>query len=411
MDYNNTLEFNETGKPSSFIKVIGVGGGGGNAVNHMYGEGIDDVNFAIFNTDYQDLLKSKIPVKLQLGKATTNGLGAGGNPEKGRLAAEESKEDIKDILKADNTKMVFVTAGMGGGTGTGAAPIVAGIAKEMGILTVGIVTIPFEFEMPKKRNNALKGVEEMSKNVDALLVINNQQLVNIYPDLDMGNAFAKADEILNDSAKGIADIITQTGYINVDFADVCAIMKDSGVAIMNTGYANDNSETRVLDAIKDALASPLLKDSNIRGAQRILLNIHTSKDNKLTMKETEHLKRFLYSIGHDIEFIWGAIYDDDLEESLKITIIATGFKIDEIPSIGKIESPSSPIDDVLNQKVTTTTVVKEEKKPEIEKEVIEAPIEETPEVKEEPEEDIIDWDSWTSEEDEDDEIPPSQRKK
>jgi cell division GTPase FtsZ len=188
-------------------------------------------------------------------------------------------------------------------------------------------------------------------------------------------------------------------------------MKDSGVAIMNTGYANDNSETRVLDAIKDALASPLLKDSNIRGAQRILLNIHTSKDNKLTMKETEHLKRFLYSIGHDIEFIWGAIYDDDLEESLKITIIATGFKIDEIPSIGKIESPSSPIDDVLNQKVTTTTVVKEEKKPEVEKEVIEAPIEETPEVKEEPEEDIIDWDSWTSEEDEDDEIPPSQRKK
>lgn len=411
MDYNNTLEFNETGKPSSFIKVIGVGGGGGNAVNHMYGEGIDDVNFAIFNTDYQDLLKSKIPVKLQLGKATTNGLGAGGNPEKGKLAAEESKEEIKDILKADNTKMVFVTAGMGGGTGTGAAPIVAGIAKEMGILTVGIVTIPFEFEMPKKRNNALKGVEEMSKNVDALLVINNQQLVNIYPDLDMGNAFAKADEILNDSAKGIADIITQTGYINVDFADVCAIMKDSGVAIMNTGYANDNSETRVLDAIKDALSSPLLKDSNIRGAQRILLNIHTSKDNKLTMKETEHLRRFLYSIGHDIEFIWGAIYDDDLEESLKITIIATGFKIDEIPSIGKIESPSSPIDDVLNQKVTTTTVVKEEKKPEVEKEVIEAPIEETPEVKEEPEEDIIDWDSWTSEEDEDDEIPPSQRKK
>ena len=177
MDYNNTLEFNEAGKPNSFIKVIGVGGGGGNAVNHMYGEGIDDVSFAIFNTDYQDLLKSKIPVKLQLGKDVTNGLGAGGNPEKGKAAAEESREEIKDILKADNTKMVFVTAGMGGGTGTGAAPIVAGIAKEMGILTVGIVTIPFEFEMPKKRNNALKGVEEMSKNVDALLVINNQQLV------------------------------------------------------------------------------------------------------------------------------------------------------------------------------------------------------------------------------------------
>lgn len=410
MDYNNTLEFNEAGKPNSFIKVIGVGGGGGNAVNHMYGEGIDDVSFAIFNTDYQDLLKSKIPVKLQLGKDVTNGLGAGGNPEKGKAAAEESREEIKDILKADNTKMVFVTAGMGGGTGTGAAPIVAGIAKEMGILTVGIVTIPFEFEMPKKRNNALKGVEEMSKNVDALLVINNQQLVNIYPDLDMGNAFAKADEILNDSAKGIADIITQTGYINVDFADVCAIMKDSGVAIMNTGFANDNSETRVLDAIKDALASPLLKDSNIRGAQRILLNIHTSKDNKLTMKETEHLKRFLYSIGHDIEFIWGAIYDDNLEESLRITLIATGFKIDEIPSIGKIESSSTPIDDVLNSvKETSTPVVKEQPKVEIEKEIVEAPIEEPAE--KEPEEDIIDWDSWTADEDENDEIPPSQRKK
>ena len=407
MDYNNTLEFNESGKPSSFIKVIGVGGGGGNAVNHMYGEGIDDVNFAIFNTDYQDLVKSKIPVKLQLGKQLTNGLGAGGNPEKGRLAAEESKEDIKDILKADNTKMVFVTAGMGGGTGTGAAPIVAGIAKEMGILTVGIVTIPFEFEMPKKRNNALKGVEEMSKNVDALLVINNQQLVNIYPDLDMGNAFAKADEILNDSAKGIADIITQTGYINVDFADVCAIMKDSGVAIMNTGFANDNSETRVLDAIKDALSSPLLKDSNIRGAQRILLNIHTSKDNKLTMKETEHLRRFLYSIGHDIEFIWGAIYDDDLEESLKITIIATGFKIDEIPSIGKIESSSTPMDELFNPK-ETAAVVKEEPKQEVE--TASAVVQET-EQAEEPEDEIICWETWTSDENEDDEIPPSQRKR
>jgi cell division protein FtsZ len=261
--------------------------------------------------------------------------------------------------------------------------------------------------MPKKRNNALKGVEEMSKNVDALLVINNQQLVNIYPDLDMGNAFAKADEILNDSAKGIADIITQTGYINVDFADVCAIMKDSGVAIMNTGFANDNSETRVLDAIKDALSSPLLKDSNIRGAQRILLNIHTSKDNKLTMKETEHLRRFLYSIGHDIEFIWGAIYDDDLEESLKITIIATGFKIDEIPSIGKIESSSTPMDELFNPK-ETAAVVKEEPKQEVE--TASAVVQEA-EQAEEPEDEIICWETWTSDENEDDEIPPSQRKR
>lgn len=402
MDYNNTIEFNEAGKPNSFIKVIGVGGGGGNAVNHMYGTGIDDVNFAVFNTDYQDLLKSKIPVKLQLGKELTNGLGAGGNPEKGRLAAEESREEITDILKADNTKMVFVTARMGCGTGTGAAPIVAGISKELGILTVGIVTIPFEFEMEKKRQKAFIGIEEMSKNVDALLVINNQQLVNIYPDLDMGNAFAKADEILTDSAKGIADIITQPGYINVDFADVCAIMKDSGVAIMNTGFSNDNSETRVVDAIQDALASPLLKDNNIRGAKRILLNIHTSKENKLTMKETEHLRRFLNSIGHDIEFIWGAIYDDNLEESLKITIIATGFKIDEIPSIGK--SDSSIADDIFAPKAPVE--VKVEPKPEPE------PTPE-PEPEPEPEDDIINWDSWTAdnEEDEDEEIPPSLRKK
>ena len=406
MDYNNTLEFNEAGKPNSFIKVIGVGGGGGNAVNHMYGTGIDDVNFAVFNTDYQDLLKSKIPVKLQLGKELTNGLGAGGNPEKGRLAAEESREEITDILKADNTKMVFVTAGMGGGTGTGAAPIVAGISKELGILTVGIVTIPFEFEMEKKRQKAFLGIEEMSKNVDALLVINNQQLVNIYPDLDMGNAFAKADEILTDSAKGIADIITQPGYINVDFADVCAIMKDSGVAIMNTGFSNDNSETRVVDAIQDALASPLLKDNNIRGAKRILLNIHTSKENKLTMKETEHLRRFLNSIGHDIEFIWGAIYDDNLEESLKITIIATGFKIDEIPSIGKADS--SNVDDIFTPKAPATVKVepKVEAKPEPEPEV-----EPESEVEPEPEIDIINWDSWTADEDEDEDIPPSLRKK
>lgn len=409
MDYNTPITFNEAEKPNSFIKVIGVGGGGGNAVNHMYGEGIDDVSFAVFNTDYQDLLKSKIPVKIQLGKDTTKGLGAGGNPEIGRLAAEESKEDIKDVLKADNTKMVFVTAGMGGGTGTGAAPIVAGIAKELGILTVGIVTIPFEFEMPKKRNNALKGVEEMSKNVDALLVINNQQLVNIYPDLDMGNAFAKADEILNDSAKGIADIITQTGYINVDFADVCSIMKDSGVAIMNTGFANNNTETRVLDAIKDALASPLLKDNNIKGAQRILLNIHTSKENKLTMKETEYLRKFLYSIGHDIEFIWGATYDDKLEESLRITLIATGFKIDEIPSIGKPEESSNSDYEVFNpikeEKVIEKELEETEKEPEFIEEKEDISSEETNSP------DIIDWGTWTSEEDEQDDIPPSQRKR
>jgi cell division protein FtsZ len=395
MVYEKPLDFiEETQISGPKIKVIGVGGGGGNAVNHMYREGINDVSFAIFNTDYQDLLKSKIPVKLQLGKDTTKGLGAGNNPEIGRRAAEESKEDIKNILLAENTQMVFITAGMGGGTGTGAAPIVAKIAKDMGILTVGIVTIPFDFEMPKKINNALKGIEEMSNNVDALLVINNQQLVNIYPDFDMGNAFAKADEILNDSAKGIADIITKTGYINVDFADVCTIMKDSGVAIMNTGFANENSDTRVSEAIKDALSSPLLKDSNIRGAKRILLNIHTSKDNKLTMKETDQLKSFLFSIGQDIEFIWGAIYDDELEESLKITLIATGFKIEELTGINE---PQNNIEsDFLTQNFNSQA---DTPKTDINKEKKEEAI------------DIIPFDTWNIDVSDIDETPPSFRKK
>jgi cell division protein FtsZ len=227
----------------------------------------------------------------------------------------------------------------------------------------------------------------------------------------MGNAFAKADEILTDSAKGIADIVTQPGYINVDFADVCAIMKESGVAIMNTGFSNDNSETRVVDAIKDALASPLLKDNNIRGAKRILLNIHTAKKNKLTMKETEHLKRFLKSIGHDIEFIWGAIYDHNLEESLKITLIATGFKIDEIPSLGKVEAETDTTSTIsedifgLNTPATSPDVVKSTPTQEVKPEPIE------PEPEPEPDDDIIDMDTWLSEEKEDDELPPSMRKK
>lgn len=400
MKYETPLNFiEETQTSGPKIKVIGVGGGGGNAVNHMYREGINEVSFAIFNTDYQDLLKSKIPIKLQLGKETTKGLGAGNNPEIGKQAAEESKEDIKNILLAENTQMVFITAGMGGGTGTGAAPIVAQIAKEMGILTVGIVTIPFDFEMPKKRNNALKGIEEMSKNVDALLVINNQQLVNIYPDLDMGNAFAKADEILNDSAKGIADIITKTGYINVDFADVCTIMKDSGVAIMNTGWANEKTDTRLSVAIKDALSSPLLKDSNIRGAKRILLNIHTSKDNKLTMKETDQLKGFLSSIGQDIEFIWGAIYDDELEESLKITLIATGFKIEELTGINETQEKTEPdfLDFDFNSQANTQN--NNNNNTETAKKIIPTQI------------DIISFDSWNLDVSDIDETPPSFRKK
>lgn len=334
MDYNNTLEFNETGKPSSFIKVIGVGGGGGNAVNHMYGEGIDDVNFAIFNTDYQDLVKSKIPVKLQLGKQLTNGLGAGGNPEKGRLAAEESKEDIKDILKADNTKMVFVTAGMGGGTGTGAAPVIAREAKAMGILTVGIVTIPFLFEGTRKIDQALDGVEEIAKHVDALLVINNERLREIYPDLNVLSAFERADNTLSVAARSIAEIITMHGVINLDFRDVCTVLKDGGVAIMSTGYGE--GDNRVTAAIQDALHSPLLNSNDIFNSKKVLLSISFCAENEgdtLMMEEMNEVHEFMGKFRDDVETKWGLSIDPSLGKKVKITILATGFGITNVPGI------------------------------------------------------------------------------
>lgn len=230
---------------SSIIKVIGVGGGGGNAVNYMYKKGIKDVTFVVCNTDHQDLRRSPVPIKLQLGKEITRGLGAGGRPEVGRKAAEESREDIKEML-LDNTEMVFITAGMGGGTGTGASPVIAEIARELGILTVGIVTIPFAFELQNKIGKALEGVASLSRNVDAILVINNEKLRDIYPDFELPNAFSKADDVLADAAKAIAEIITVPGYINTDFADVNTILRDGKVAIMNTGYAS--GENRISKA-------------------------------------------------------------------------------------------------------------------------------------------------------------------
>ena len=312
----------------SIIKVIGVGGGGNNAVNHMYRSGIKDVTFVVCNTDNQALQNSPIEKKVQLGPTVTAGLGAGNNPEVARLAAEESIEDIKALLEK-NTKMVFVTAGMGGGTGTGAAPVVARIAKEMNILTVGIVTVPFVFEGKIKMNKAFEGIRRMKKNVDALLVISNERLYDIYPELNVTNAFAKADDVLKDAAKGIAEIITIHGHINVDFADVNTIMRNSGVAIMNTGYAS--GDNRISKAIDNAIKSPLLKERDARGAKKILMNLYCSQEHDIKVEEVKQINQFMDSLGNDVEeMIWGICHDDTLGEEVKITLIATGFGMNDV---------------------------------------------------------------------------------
>lgn len=315
---------------SSIIKVIGVGGGGGNAVNHMYLQGIADVNFVVCNTDNQALIKSPVPTKIQLGTEETLGLGAGGIPEIGRKAAEESIEKIQNLLK-DNTKMVFITAGMGGGTGTGASPIIAKAAHDLGILTVGIVTIPFAFEGKRKIRQALEGVAALSEHVDAILVINNEKLRKLYPDFELSNAFAKADDVLTNAAKGIAEIITVPGYINTDFADVYSTMKDGNVAIMNTGFAS--GEDRISKAIENALNSPLLNTNDVSGASKVLLSLYCSKTNQIKMEEVQQIHDFMNKVGDDVQVIWGATFDDDLGEDVKITIIATGYDVSDIPGM------------------------------------------------------------------------------
>ena len=297
------LDFGDPDKENSIIKVIGVGGGGGNAVNHMYREGIHDVSFVLCNTDAQALNDSPVPVHLQLGK---EGLGAGNRPARARQAAMESIDDIKRMLD-DGTKMAFITAGMGGGTGTGAAPVIAQVSKDMGILTVGIVTIPFRFEGPKKINQALDGVEEMAKHVDALLVINNERLRQIYPELTLVDAFGKADDTLSVAAKSIAEIITTHGLINLDFNDVKTVLKDGGVAIMSTGYGE--GEERVKKAIDDALNSPLLNDNNVFNSKKILLSIAFSSEKKenqgFMMEEMNYVNDFMARFGEDFEIKWG----------------------------------------------------------------------------------------------------------
>lgn len=329
------LDFGEPDRQNSIIKVIGVGGGGGNAVNNMYKQGIHDVSFVVCNTDAQALKDSPVPERLQLG---SEGLGAGNRPEKARLAAEESIDDIKAML-SDGTKMDFITAGMGGGTGTGAAPVIARVSKELSILTVGIVTIPFKFEGNKKIDQALDGVDEMAKHVDALLVINNERLRKVYPDLSLLNGFAKADDTLSVAAKSIAEIITVRGLINLDFNDVRTVLKDGGVAIMSTGFGEGDG--RVRKAIDDALNSPLLNDNDIYNSQKILLSIAFSSENGtdgLAMEEMNEINDFMSRFGSNFELKWGIAIDNTLEKKVKITILATGFGLDDLEDVANYHS-------------------------------------------------------------------------
>lgn len=321
---DDIVQFDFPTDSPKIIKVIGVGGGGGNAVNHMYREGIHDVAFVVCNTDRKALEESPVPVKLQLGH---EGLGAGNRPVKAKEATEESINEVKDML-SDGTKMVFITAGMGGGTGTGAAPTIAKIAKDMDILTVGIVTIPFRWEGDKKIDQALDGVEEISKHVDALLVINNEKLGEIYPDLSVTSAFARANDTLLIAAKSIAEIITMRGIINLDFNDVKTVMKDGGVAIMSTGYGE--GESRVSEAIKNAQHSPLLNNNDIFNSKKVLLNISYSSEHELMMSEMDEVKEFMNRFNRDFETKFGMAEDDELNERVKITLLATGFGIQDI---------------------------------------------------------------------------------
>jgi cell division protein FtsZ len=334
---------------SSIIKVIGVGGGGGNAVNHMYNEGIKGVDFVVCNTDLQALEISPVPFKIQLGPSLTEGRGAGSLPEIGKNAAVENIDEIRDYLSKD-TKMVFVTAGMGGGTGTGAAPVIAQVAKEMGILTVGIVTIPFNFEGRKRRIQAEEGLAAMRENVDTLLVINNERLREITGNLSVGQAFAQADNVLAVAAKGITEVIAVTGAINVDFNDVSTVMRDSGVAIM--GSASAEGDNRALKAVEKALESPLLNDNDISGAEYVLLNIAYG-DKEVLMDEITEITDFIQdAAGSTADVIFGHAHDPSLGEKISVTVIATGF--DSSPLTGLEKAPEkkvAPLNEELKNEI------------------------------------------------------------
>jgi len=318
--------FLDDSQQPTIIKVVGVGGGGNNAINHMYTQNIEGVSFVVLNTDRQALTVSPVPNRVLLGPNTTHGLGAGNVPEIAKRAAEESEEEIAALFD-DDTKMVFITAGMGGGTGTGAAPVVARIAHDKGVLTIGIVTIPFLFEGTKKIMKALAGADEMGKYVDALLIINNQRLTEIYPDLDFANAFGKADDTLTTAARSISELITAKGKINLDFNDVNTTLRNGGVAIISSGFGE--GEHRVTKAIEDALESPLLKNRDVFGSHKILINVYFNPESSspLRMQELNELQDFMANFDQDVDVIWGVSYNNTLEEQIKITVLAAGFNV------------------------------------------------------------------------------------
>ena len=330
VDIMSTLDqnsgFQDNKQMPTIIKVMGVGGGGNNAINHMYLQNIEGVSFVVLNTDRQQLNESPVPNRVLLGPNTTHGLGAGNVPDVARRAAEESEAEIAALFD-DDTKMVFITAGMGGGTGTGAAPVVARIAQAKGVLTIGIVTIPFLFEGPRKILKALGGADEMSKYVDALLIINNQRLTEIYKDLDFTNAFGKADDTLTIAARSISDLITVKGKINLDFNDVNTTLRDGGAAIISSGYGS--GERRVTKAIENALESPLLKNRDVYGSQRILMNFYYNPDSDypLLMDEMNEIQEFMANFDQEVDVIWGMAFDKTLEDKIKVTVLASGFNV------------------------------------------------------------------------------------
>ncbi|MBQ7448247.1 MAG: cell division protein FtsZ [Paludibacteraceae bacterium] len=336
------------------IKVIGVGGGGGNAVNYMYSQRVPNISYLVANTDSMALRAMDVPDKLQLGP----GLGAGGDPEKAKMYAEESEDEVRKALD-DETKMVFITAGMGGGTGTGASPVIARIARDMGILTVGIVTIPFKFEGLRTIRKALRGVAALAQSTDAILVINNEKLKLLFKDLDLPSAFTKADEVLCNAAKSIAEIITIKGYINIDFQDVSNTLKNGNMAIMNVGYGE--GEMRITQAIDNALNSPLVNTNDVKGASRILLNFYCSKEHAILMDELQQINDFCDKVGEDMDVRWGINYDDDLGAKVKVTVIATGYSVNTLPGLSdesekqEVQKPAqpapatAPVDEVMEK--------------------------------------------------------------
>ncbi len=363
------FEFDMPSHHKSIIKVIGVGGGGSNAVNYMNSIGIRNVEFIICNTDIQALHSSNVNNQLQIGMELTKGLGAGANPSKGREAALESSHEIRELLRNDGTRMLFITAGMGGGTGTGAAPIIAQIANELDILTVGIVTLPFEFEGKAKMEKALSGVEELKKGCDSVITILNQRLIEIYGDLSQSKAFEKADDIIATSAKCIAEIVTVPGQINVDFEDVKTVMKDAGTSVL--GSAEASGDNRAKEAIENAINSPLLNDRDIEGAQRILLNIVSGGgDNELSTIELNTITKLVNeSSSENVEIIFGTAIDGELDDKVRVTIIATGFNIKEIKK-DDIDFISSEKESQTNLFEDNNTIKFEKREEEIQEEVI-----------------------------------------